>query len=251
MKQWLWITFVVVVLSGCVTSQSGRSSSASDSYAASRARAHTELGAAYYQQGKMEIALEEFNQAIKIDSNYGFAYNGLGLVHSALGQDAEADANFKKAISIDPNNSESHNNYGGFLCARNRFDESIVQFLAALKNPLYATPSVAYANAGICSARKNDIKSSEVYLQKALQLEPLMHSAALQLAKIQFNRGDSQGAKTTLQNALIAGQSPEVLWLGIQISRALGDRDAESSYALELRKQFPKSEQAKRLLSGQ
>ncbi len=248
MKQWLWVTFVsTVFLSGCVTSPS----SASDNYAASRARAHTELGAAYYQQGKMEIALEEFNEAIKIDSNYSFAYNGLGLVHSALGQDAVADANFRQAITIDPNNSESHNNYGGFLCARNRFDESMVQFLAALKNPLYATPSVAYANAGICSARKNDIKSAEVYLQKALQLEPLMHSAALQLAKIQFNLGDSQTAKTTLQNALIEGQSPEVLWLGIQISRKLGDRDAESSYALELRKQFPESEQAKRLLSGQ
>lgn len=251
MKQWLWISLISIVLSGCATNQSGGSNSASDDYSANRARAHTELGAAYYQQGKMEIALEEFNQAVKADSNYSFAYNGLGLVYAALGQYPEADANFKKAVSIDPSNSESHNNYGSFLCAHNRFDESIVQFLAALKNPLYATPSVAYANAGICSARKNDIKSAEVYLKKSLQLEPLMHSAALQLAQIQFDRGETQNAKTTLQNALIAGQSPEVLWLGIKISRALGDRDAESSYALELRKQYPKSEQTKLLLSGQ
>lgn len=250
MKRLLWTILISIFLIGCASNHLGNSSAA-DEYSISRARAHTELGAAYYQQGKMEIALEEFNEAIKIDSNYSFAYNGLGLVHAALGQDAEADANFKQAVLIDPNNSESHNNYGSFLCARNRYDESIAHFLAALKNPLYSTPSVAYANAGICSARNKDIKSAEIYLQKSLQIEPLMHNAALQLAQIEFNRGEVKNAKTTLQNALIAGQSPEVLWLGIKISRALGDRDAESSYALELRKQFPKSEQSKLLLSGQ
>ncbi len=251
MKQLWWITLVSLVLFGCATNQPGGSNSAAEDNTTNRARAHTELGAAYFQQGKMEIALEEFTEATKIDANYGLAYNGLGLVHAALGQDAEADASFKQSISLEPNNSKSHNNYGDFLCSHQRYDESIVQFLAALKNPLYATPSVAYANAGICSARKNDLKAAEGYLKKSLQLEPLMHSAALQLAQIQFDRGDVKSAKTTLQNALVAGQSPEVLWMGIKISRALADKDAESSYALELRKQFPNSEQTKLLLSGQ
>lgn len=251
MKQLWWISLVSLVLFGCATNQSSGSNSSADDNTTSRARAHTDLGAAYFQQGKMEIALEEFTEATKIDANYGLAYNGLGLVHAALGQDAEADASFKQSISLEPNNSESHNNYGSFLCSHQRYDESVVQFLAALKNPLYTTPNIAYANAGICSARKHDLKSAERYLEKSLQLEPLTHSAALQLAQIQFDRGDVTSAKTTLQNALIAGQSPEVLWLGIKISRALGDKDAESSYSLGLRKLFPKSEQTKLLLSGQ
>ena len=147
--------------------------------------------------------------------------------------------------------SASHNNYGSYLCGHNRIDESIVQYLEAVKNPLYATPSIAYTNAGICSARKNDLKSAEMYLQRALQIEPLNHNAALSLAQIQLGRGDARTAKISLQNALIVGQSPEVLWEGIKISRALGDKDAESSYALQLRKQFPGSQQTQLLLSGQ
>jgi type IV pilus assembly protein PilF len=216
-----------------------------------RARSHVELGSAYFQQGKYGIALDEFNYAVQIDPSYGQAYNGLGLVHAALGEDAKADANFSKAIQVDPKSSESHNNYGIFLCDRKRYDESIPHFLEAVKNPLYTTPNLAYANAGICAARKKDIKNAETYLSKALALQPLTHSAATKLAEIQFNRGDLLDAKQTLQNALVASPNAEALWLGYRISRAIGDKDNAASYALQLRQQYPKSEETRLMLSGQ
>jgi type IV pilus assembly protein PilF len=245
------IAVVCVLLSACETLKPSGNEEYGESKLSARARSHTDLGAAYFQQNKLEIALDEFNHAIHIDPNYGQAYNGLGLVYAALGEDAKADANFKKAIQVQPSSSESHNNYGSFLCARKRYDESIGEFLAAVKNPLYSTPNLAYANAGICSARKNDLKNAEIYLNKALQIEPLTHSAATQLADIQFKRGDATTAQKTLQNALIASPNPDTLWLGIKIARALGDRDSEASYALQLRQQYPNSEQARMLLSGQ
>lgn len=218
--------------------------------ARARARAHNDLGFVYFQQRNFEVALEEFTIATNIDPTFGFAYNGLGLVHSALGQDVLAEKNFKQAVQVEPNNSESHNNYGNFLCSRGRVDESIKEFLAAVKNPLYATPAMAYTNAGICSLRKQDVRNAEVYFQRALQAEPLFHSAAYQLALIQFNRNEITNAKITLQNAMLSRPGPELLWLSIRIARLLGNRDDESSYALELRSQYPDSEQAKLLQSG-
>ncbi len=215
-----------------------------------RARSHTDLGAIYFQQRKLEVALEEFTLAAKIDPSFGLAYNGLGLVHAALGQNDLAEKNFKKAIQIEPTNSESHNNYGGFLCGRNRIDESIVEFEAAVKNPLYSTPAMAYVNAGICSLRKPDVKNAEVYFQKALQVDPLFNVAAYQLAMIQFKRDDAVAAKQTLQNGMLNRPTPEMLWLAIQIARKIGATDDEASYALELRRQYPDSEQAKLLQSG-
>ena len=245
------IAAICALMLGCETTPTGNSSSVYNETAlASRARSHTDLGAAYYQQGKLEIALDEFNRAVEIDPTYAQAYNGLGLVYAALNEDAKADASFKRAIQVQPGSSESHNNYGNFLCAHKRYDESITQFLEAVKNPLYSTPNLAYANAGICSARKNDTKNAEVYLNKALQIEPLTYSAAYQLADIQFKRGDVTTAQKTLQNALIGSPSPETLWLGIRIARVLGDKDAEASYALQLRQQYPNAEQTRLLLSG-
>jgi type IV pilus assembly protein PilF len=173
------------------------------------------------------------------------------MVFAALNEDAKADVNFLKAIQVQPDSSEAHNNYGSFLCTRKRYDESIPHFLAAVKNPLYPTPNLAYANAGICSARKNDLKNAEIYLNKALQLQPLTYSAAYQLAEIQFKRGEVKTAKSTLQNVVIASPTSESLWLAIRIERVLGGRDNEASYALQLRQQYPNSEQTRLLLSGQ
>ncbi len=243
---------IALPLTACVTgSQTSNQGIYSESAIRERARAHSDLAAAYLQQNKYEIALNEFTIATQIDPAYSPAYNGLALVQAALGEDAKADANFKKALQLQPNSSESHNNYGSFLCARKRYDESITHFLEAVKNPLYTTPNLAYANAGICSARKNDMKSAELYLNKALQIQPLTYSAAYQLADIQFKRGDVVTAKSTLQNVLVAAPSPESLWLGIKIERVLGGRDNEASYALQLRQQYPNSEQTSLLLSGQ
>jgi type IV pilus assembly protein PilF len=239
-----------VALNACETLK-GSGDERGESKLEARARSHTELGAAYFQQNKLEIALDEFKYAAEIDPNYAQAYNGLGLVYAALGEDAKADSNFKKAIQVEPRNSESHNNYGSFLCARKRYDESITHFLEAVKNPLYATPNLAYANAGICSVRKNDTKNAEIYLSKALQIEPLTHPAATQLADIQLKRGDATTAQKTLQNALLDYPGPDTLWLGIKIARALEDKNSEASFALQLRQQYPNSEQARMLLSGQ
>jgi len=246
----LYLFFMVSLFSACATDAPVGTGSNANDPVLSRAQAHTELGAAYLQQSKYEIALDEFTQATKIAPNYALAYNGLGLVNSALGQDAEAEVNFKKSIELQPSSSESHNNYGSFLCSRGRYDESIKQFLDAVKNPLYSTPNLAYANAGICADRKKDTKNAEIYLNKALQIEPLTHSAAQQLADIQFRRGDAKAAKATLQNALVASPSAETLWLGVRIERALGGKDNEASYALQLRQQYPNSEQTRLLLSG-
>ena len=216
-----------------------------------RARAHTNLGAAYLQKNKLEIALDEFTEAIEIMPTFAMAYNGLAMVRSALGQDAEAEFNFKKAIQLDLSIPEAYNNYGTFLCSRGRYDESVTQFLTAVKNPLYRTPNLAYANAGICSKRKGDMKSAEQYLNKALEVEPLTHSAAQNLAEIQFKRGDATQAKKTLQNALIAAPTSETLWLGIKIARLLGDKNNEASYALEFRRKYPNAAETQLLLSGQ
>lgn len=246
----LFVLILLVCLTACATSNrpQGVGSNVKDSVR-DRAKAHTDLGAAYLSKNKLEIALDEFSQAAQIMPSYALAYTGLALVRSALGQDEEAEYNFKKSIQLDPSISENYNNYGTFLCSRKRYDESIVQFMEAVKNPLYTTPNVAYSNAGICSARKNDIKVAEVYLNKALQIQPLTHDAAHRLAEIQFARDDVVLAKKTLQNAIVASPNSEVLWLGVRIARVLGDKDNEASYSLALRRRFPNSKETQLLLN--
>ncbi len=242
----LFLALMALILQACASQQAvGLSSEAAQR---ERARIHTELGAGYYQQNQIAIALEEFTAAVNFDPTYSMAYNGLGLAYAALREDDKADASFKKAIALDPKDSDAHNNYGSFLCAKNRIDESVAQFLAAIKNPLYITPSVAYMNAGLCSLRKPDAKAAEGYLRQALQLDPQLDQAAYQLAKIYYNDKRYQLARDALQNAIVTNPTAEILGLGILVEQQLGDKDAEASYTLQLRRKYPNSDQAKALL---
>lgn len=246
MKKYLFV--VLVLLTGCADLQ--RSGEKSVEKNTESARIHSELGSGYLEKKYYEIALEEFNESIKFDSNYALAYDGLGMVYSALRQDDKADANFKKSLQLDSTKSEAHNNYGTFLCTRGRYNESIPHFLEAVKNPLYPTPQFAYMNAGLCSLRTNDVKNAEIYLTKALQIDPLLYAADYQMALIEFNRSRFEAAKFYLKNVLIANPTPEALWLGVRVDRQLHDRDAEASHALELRLRYPESEQTKALLDS-
>lgn len=245
-----YLLLVVFSFLTACAAQQGTRFGLSESNKHESARIHAELGSGYYQQNQMAVALEEFTKSIEFDPSYSSGFNGLAMTYAAIQEDEKAEANFKKSIALDGKNSEAHNNYGSFLCSRNRYDDSIVQFQEAVKNPLYVTPFIAYTNAGFCSLKKSDLNSAEQFFSLALQYQPLLHNAAYQLAKIYFDRKQFGLAQKTMSNALANNPTAEMLWLGVKIERQLGNKDAESSYALELRRNFPDASQTKSLLSG-
>ncbi len=118
------------------------------------------------------------------------------LVHMALREDKEAEADFQHSLHLDNNNSETNNNYRLVSLparARTRVRKAIS---AALKNPLYATPEKAYLNAGICSMKVGELKDANEFMQKALLLQPNMPEAQLGMAEIAFANGNYEEAKS-------------------------------------------------------
>lgn len=251
---------LVLALGGCVsqpTSESGpRSNEPSttglDSPETSRARIHTQLAAGYYEIGNQGVALEEIKEALRADINYGPAYNVAGLIYGQLKEDRLAEQNFLRALSINPGDADTHNNYGRFLCDRGRAEQGVKHFLSAVSNPLYPAPERSYVNAGICARRTGNSAAAEEYFQAALKSRPNQQQALYQLADMAYARADLAAAKGYLGRLAQAGvTTAEVLWLGARVERKLGDRNAEASYALQLRNRFPNSAEARALSAGQ
>jgi type IV pilus assembly protein PilF len=113
--------------------------------------------------------------------------------------------------------------------------------MAAIKNPMYATPGVAYLNAGLCSRKAGNTKDAEDFLLRALQVQPDSTQAMFALADLNFDNGDYSAAKRYFDSfAQRTDQlTPEQLWLGFRINRKVGDRNSEASYAMQLRNRFP------------
>jgi type IV pilus assembly protein PilF len=216
-----------------------------------RARVLTELAAGYFELGNMAVALEEVTIALSADPLYGPAHNLAGLIYGRLKEDRLAQEHFQRAVRLDPLDSDANNNYGQFLCERKREAEGIDYFLAAVRNPLYAHPDRSYVNAGLCSLRRGDHAAAEGYFRKGLELNPNQLQALYHLADITHRRGNAQEAKSYLSRLTrLAKPNPETLWLALRVERELGDRDAEASYAAQLRANFPESREAHALSAG-
>lgn len=258
MRRCLW--FAALLLLGACASNMPTESEPLGGYlkdakkASSRDRAaiHTELGVSYYEAGRMDVALEELNEAIRIDKNYASAWGARALVYLDLKEYTKAESDFKQALRVDPNNSDTKNNYGLFLCERKRGKEGIRYFLEAIQNPLYQTPDVAYKNAGLCASKMGDMKAAEDYFQRALRINPNQPQALYNMASAAFSRDDYAAAKQYLDRYMrvVDSPGPEELSMGARIERRLGDRTAMMNYGNQLRRRHPSAPETKAYLEG-
>ncbi len=216
-----------------------------------RAKLHTEIAAAYYERGQMDVALEELAEAVKLDPDSASMYNVYGLVYSVMGEDAKAEANFQRALQIAPQDSEIRHNWGWYLCTHGRAQASIAEFEQAVKNPLYKTPEIALVNAGRCSASFGDVASAEQFFRRALAVSPGNPTASYGLALLAYRAKRYDEARGWLRPAVLqANPAPEALYLGVCLERKLNDRQAEMSYTSQLRNRYPDSAEARAVPSG-
>jgi type IV pilus assembly protein PilF len=216
-----------------------------------RARAHTELAAAYLEGGNLGVALEETRLALKADSGYAPAYNIMGLVQMDLRDSTEAERAFERALRINPDDPDTNHNYGWFLCKSGREEESVRYFMNAVRNPLYGRPQKTYALAASCVLQKKNEKEALEFYDRSLRLDPTYAPALIGLAQLKFRRGDVRDARALVgRYNKIAEPTAESLWLGLRIERKLGDRAAEGSYATALRRRFAGSREYQELQKG-
>lgn len=242
------VLLLSLTLAAC---QSSSTLSKPQSDRAKLAEINTELGGQYMSNGEYQIAMDKLKKAIELDPHHVDAHSTLGLLYGVLGQYELAEASFKQALHIDANNSAALNNYGQFLCQRGRYEEGEKSIMKAVENPLYRNAENAYYNAGVCALTGGRLEQADGNFRKALELDPQMAPALLQMAGLSLQQQHALQGRAYLQRyTALAEPKASSLWLGVQIERQLGGRDAEASYGLQLEKNFPDSPQTKLLLES-
>jgi type IV pilus assembly protein PilF len=219
-----------------------------------RASIRLQLAVGYFQDGKMEVALDEVKQAIAASPELADAYGLRALIYAQMGELALADENFQRALKLAPRNPELANNYGSFLCQQGRGEQGIALFEAALKNPVYQSPVKALLNAGSCSLKMRNFDAAERYLLDALRYEPDHLATNVNLARVYYDRRDYPRAGFFINRVKAAAKldslPAEVLWLAVRIDRKLGDKGAEAALATQLRRHYPASPEYAALQRG-
>ena len=256
----LMILLLPVLMAGCATSPElsepqlgqGTSDISEAGGGRARARANTELASLYFERGNLGVALEVLRTATAADVNYAPAHGMLGLVYMSLRENRLAQQSFERALRSAPNDPDINHNYGWFLCQTGKEAESARYFLQAVRNPLYPTPWKSYSAAGQCALQKDNLKDAADYFGRALKLDPDEPNALLNLAVINYRTGDLPEARRLVSRYnRIVEPSAEGLWLGIRVERKIGDKNAENSYANQLRRRFPSSREYQQMQRGE
>jgi len=207
-----------------------------------RARVHAELGANYFQRGQLAVALEELNEAIRLDPRYALAHSILGLVYAEMNDAARAEAAFQRAVSAAPNEGDIRNNYGAFLCRQNRTEAGLRELEAALALPLYQTPQLALENAGNCALAAGQLRVAESYYNRLIQIQPFSSRGHQGLAAIAMKMSRWDDVRRHVERGLRAEPiTPDLLFMAVCAERARNNREQEAEYVRQLRSRFPDS----------
>jgi type IV pilus assembly protein PilF len=216
------------------------------------AKYNVELGVAYLRQGNLADARTKLERALKEDPQNPAAHAAAALLYEQLGEESKADQHYATALRLKPGDPDILNNYGVFLCRHDRAPQGEGLLLQATRDPLYQTPEVAFNNAGVCMRGVNRSAEAEKYFLQALAFRPRFSDPMLQLADMHFRSARYADAHIYVLRYLeTAPASPEVLWLGVRVERALGNVAAAEAYAKRLKTEYPATDQTRALLESE
>lgn len=210
-----------------------------------RARLRLELASGYFEQGQINVALDELKQALIADPTYVDAYNLRGLVYMRLNDLPLAEDSFKRALAINPRNADVAHNYGWFLCQQARYPESFRLFGQAIANPTYPGQAKSLMTQGICQVRAGQRPEAEQSLTKSYELDAGNPLTAYNLSLLLFERSElvrSQFYIRRLNNSELA--NAETLWLGIKIEQKLNNPQVVQQLANQLKRRYGQSREA-------
>jgi type IV pilus assembly protein PilF len=164
-------------------------------------------------------------------------------LYQSTGEFELAEENFEKALRIDSDFSRARNNYAAFLFSQQRYDEAEEQLELVVKDTLYSGRPLAFVNLGLCRVQLFDTEGAEEAFVRALAMDRTNAIALLEMAQLRFDAGDLANTRQYYgtYRSVVRQQSPRGLWLGIRLARQTGNLNEESSYALALSNLYPNS----------
>jgi tetratricopeptide (TPR) repeat protein len=132
--------------------------------------AHNNWGVVLAQKGKLQEAMEHYEQALRFKPNYADAYYNLGNSLSQAGRIEDAIGRYEQALRIYPDHAEAHNNLGLALDRAGRPQEAMEHWEQALR--IKPHMAEAHYNLGNSLSQLNKLEDAIGHYEQALRFKP-------------------------------------------------------------------------------
>ena len=153
-----------------------------------KARPHNNLGPLYFDEGKYDRAIEQYEIALRLEPDYDLAHNNLGNAYRMKGWTDKAIEQYEIALNLNPRFIDAHNNLGLALLRAGHREEGIREIDTA-----YA---IGHYNTGNDYLRWGFFDAAITEFQAALRLRPDYADAKKNIATAESRRRKSvRGSK--------------------------------------------------------
>ena len=190
-------------------------------------------GSVLMQQGRVEDALQSFQEADRIAPGNATTYNMIGLCELRLGRYENALTSFDGALRLVPGFTDARNNRGATYLAMGQYHLAEVDFMAVLGDSTYPHRKQAYYNVGLTYLQRSQFGAAEENFRRAIILPSPVFEAYIRLAELAQRHGELDLAEGLLEEARL--NFPERTEVAFEMGKllVLQGRDDEARPYLE------------------
>jgi protein O-mannosyl-transferase len=162
--------------------------------------AHHNLGVVLSAQGRMDEALAELEETLRLFPEFPEAHNTMGNLIAKRGDDASAVSHYRTALRLSPEFAAAHNNLGLALWRQGATEEGAGHYVEALR--LQPTFAPAHHNLGRALMQQGRSTEAETHLREAIRLKPRYTDAYTSLGELLATTGRTEEAASCFREAL-------------------------------------------------
>ncbi len=155
--------------------------------------AYNTRGMIWYEKGEYDIAIGDYNEAIRLNPRHKWAYNNRGIAWEHKKEYDKAISDYDEAIRLDPKLSAPYNGRGDAWRSKGEYDKAISDYDEAIR--LDPKDALAYNNRGTAWYLKKDYDKAISDYDEAIRLDP-------QYAAPWNNRGNAWQDKKEYDKAI-------------------------------------------------
>ncbi len=163
-------------------------------------RPYNNLGEAYDKLGNYDLAISEFEAALRLNPNYFFALSNLGNVYGKKKEYTKTISYAKQALQLKPDYAPGHYNLAKALHMTGSPQKAMVSYRSAIKYDPYFEE--AFFNLGFLALELKQLKESVESFKNFLKMQPRHPKAHFGLGTSYAMMGKYDDAKEYYENAI-------------------------------------------------
>jgi len=154
------------------------------------ADSHRDLAEAKLAKGEPEVAIKEYQAAIRLNPKDAESHYGMAEAFRRKGMYQETEIELRDTLRLDPTHLEARLALGVTYLQMERWSDAAAEFEQLALDPTFVRPTRALVNLGWAHYKSGDLERAKADFQRAIKLDAANYVAYLDLGIVYYDQSE-------------------------------------------------------------